>query len=592
MVDTPRDSYVFSAFKVWAVFGGGSDGRGGTLPETRIDDVIGVTATFGLNSIPAATLILAPGINAATSTSGSNPASFHKLRKEGRPKLREPVKVYLQIKTTDGTKNKMVSDDKMLIFDGYFAGVGYRRANNSVNFTVHLIHWLDDLNCSSMASGNWFPGAPFDLAEGAVAHSVNQVGGGSGADGSTGMVPNIDPSGRIINSTNVQFDLWGNCLKPIFEVIADWPPPTYRGQTVEKNDAAKAALNKMPGIGASTYTPLKLDLSGTDQNAAAYGVTEAILKASTESYDYSTFWGKLIGDWAAQFFFAVSPAVEFAHPIPFFGGLKWEPGMKTIYADEYNHADFMANCAQILEEVSIFVSASSQSGAPAAGEPVTYMPRPNFEPNGWYPKNKQDRRGMLMIKSLPSWLDNYGHHGDYTQGSTGQVNSVPGDGMNPRHGAPAVLPTPEELSHTTQLISDRFAEHWYKTELLQSRYGEMSGKLRFDIAPGSIIKIEPAKNVMRDLPDNDINMYATVVQVSYAINAEQAQAGTSFSLAHIRTEAENNDPALTTCEMCGGVNRPPLYNNAWKGGPLVVAPAPAPNFGSEFRGPGGGTRPS
>jgi hypothetical protein len=195
---------------------------------------------------------------------------------------------------------------------------------------------------------------------------------------------------------------------------------------------------------------------------------------------------------------------------------------------------------------------------------------------------------MILIKNLPGWLDRYGFNGGYSPGTTGLIDDTNGDNMNPNHGAPPTEPPPEDLSGTKQLISDRFAEHWYKTELLQARYGEMSGKLRFDIAPGSIIKIEPPKNAMRELPDNSINMYATVVQVSYAINSEQAQAGTSFSLAHIRTEAENNDTQLTTCETCGNENRPPIYNKAWKGGPLVIAPAGPADFGSEFRGPGGG----
>lgn len=585
MASTPKDTYVFSTFKLWAVFGGGTDGRGGTIPETVVNDVIRVTATFGLNAIPAATLTLAPGINATTNA----PATFHTLRKQGRPKLRERVRVYLQINTSDGKKSKMPSSDRMLIFDGYYAGVGYQRANNSVNLTVHVIHWLDDLNCSSMASGNWFPGAPFDLAEGACAYSVSVTGGGGGI-APICIAPSIDPHGAIINESNITSDLWDLCLKPLMATIADWPPPMFRGETPQKNDAAAAALQKMPGIGAGTYTPLALDFSGTNPFAAAQGVETAIRKASTETYAYSTFWGKLIGEWGSQFFFAISPAVEFAYPIPFFGGLKWEPGMKTIYADEYNHADLMANCAQILEEVSIFVSSSNQSGVIAPGQPKMATPKGNFEPSGWYPKANQDRRGMMLVKNVPAWLDNYGHHGDYTQGSTGMTGQQCGDGMNPNHGQPAVLPTPEELSHTLQPISDRFAEHWYKTELLQSRYGEMSGKLRFDIAPGSIIKIEPPKEVMRNLPDNDINMYATVVQVSYAIDAEQAQAGTAFSLAHIRTEDENNDPLITKCQSCGNANRPPLYEQPWRGGPLVILPDTTAPFGSDFRGPGGGTR--
>jgi hypothetical protein len=87
----------------------------------------------------------------------------------------------------------------------------------------------------------------------------------------------------------------------------------------------------------------------------------------------------------------------------------------------------------------------------------------------------------------------------------------------------------------------------------------MSGKLRFDIAPGSVVAIETAPT---DREAQDI-LFATVTQVAFAIDAERAAAGTSFTLAHIRTSAENEDPTLTSV-------RSPLYKAIWKGAPLAV----------------------
>jgi hypothetical protein len=110
-------------------------------------------------------------------------------------------------------------------------------------------------------------------------------------------------------------------------------------------------------------------------------------------------------------------------------------------------------------------------------------------------------------------------------------------------------------------VLDRFAEQWFKTELLQQRYGEFSGKLRFDIAPGSVIKIKAPTENMPQLSDNT-DMIATVVQVSFSINAENANAGTAFSVSHIRSPAENDD------RLIAGSDTPPLYNERWAGGPL------------------------
>ena len=128
--------------------------------------------------------------------------------------------------------------------------------------------------------------------------------------------------------------------------------------------------------------------------------------------------------------------------------------------------------------------------------------------------------------------------------------SPPPDWLLPADIAPAM----------SNKVATRFAEHFYKSEFLSQRYGELSGKLRFDIAPGSIVKIElPTAEI-----ESDGAMIAAVTQVSYAINAERALAGTSFGLSYIRTEDEDKDTTLVSQEYA------PLYGegNKWPGGPL------------------------
>jgi hypothetical protein len=107
----------------------------------------------------------------------------------------------------------------------------------------------------------------------------------------------------------------------------------------------------------------------------------------------------------------------------------------------------------------------------------------------------------------------------------------------------------------------KYATHWYMSEILQQRYGELSGPLRFDIAPGSIVKIEtPIRD--REHETNNENLYASVMSVTFAINADKATAGTSFSIAHTRTQEElDSDYSTDTA---------PLYGKTkWLGGPLA-----------------------
>ena len=104
---------------------------------------------------------------------------------------------------------------------------------------------------------------------------------------------------------------------------------------------------------------------------------------------------------------------------------------------------------------------------------------------------------------------------------------------------------------------------------MQLRYGELSGILRFDIAPGSILKIDTptAENRLTGIGKNFV--VATVTSVSFVIDSERGIAGTSFGLGHIRQPNEETKEKFTTAG-------PPMYSKnpaaptAWYGGPLAV----------------------
>jgi hypothetical protein len=556
--------YVFSSFKVSARIG-----------EIEFPDVVSVSATFGLNSIPSATLMVATGREVRSNLQ----ATIHEAKDRLRP--RDPAVVTLTIETGGGDRRKSPAGE-YVIFRGYYVGIGYQRSFNASNYVLYLVHWIDDLNNSSMLNGNWFPGAPYDLAQNAAYALVDPiVGAGAVAPGAQrwSTVPAIDPDGQIITPSNIQSDLWLNVLRPAFTAIANFPSPRYQtereGQT---NSAALSALNRMPGeIGQEYYTPLALDISGLESNNIQYSVQAAISKEALESFAYTTYWSKLVGEYASQFFFAISPSVEFALPVPFFAGGR-QPYV-TVEADDYGYANFNANMSQLLESVDVFYSPQPSFTNYTVGG-GTPPPPSLISPLGYYPPQvNQERRGLKLLKEPPGWMTNFVCDAAYAGRSTGTTSRAVGDTMSPQTGENSPPPNwlrPDDALQEQQgsRALFRFAEHWYKTELLSQRYGEMSGRLRFDIAPGSIIQIEVPPRDRRPggwfVGPPDDSMYATVTQVSYMINAEKATAGTSFALAHIRTAAENTADNFTNCENCSTPARPPLYRHPWRGAPLAV----------------------
>ena len=235
--------------------------------------------------------------------------------------------------------------------------------------------------------------------------------------------------------------------------------------------------------------------------------------------------------------------------------------------------------SQVLESVDIFYgpqpSITNYANGGTTGRPPTLI-----SPLGFYPlQTNQNKKGMKLLKEPPGWMTNFIPESVFAGRSSGVTAKPVGDTMAPQKGESRPpddwLPPEEALrEQITSNALSRFAEHFFKTEVLSQRFGELSGKLRFDIAPGSSVQIETPP---RDKPPGgwfssppEDSLYATVTQVSYVINAEKATAGTSFALSHIRSHGENNDKLYTNCETCSSPERPPLYKKAWTGGPLAL----------------------
>lgn len=613
------EPFIRTEFELEAVF---KHRRGG---ETTFKDIVSMSATFALNAIPTAALEVAAGLE----VSKNKPATIHKVIEKLEP--RDRCLVYLTIKSTEGRRetpiNDGMRDGKYIVFDGYYAGIGYQRSHNHCNYSINLIHWLDDLNCSSMLNGDWSQGSPHDLAQAASAIVVSDLTGGGGGQvnrGGVGVrgVPLIDnkwpkpgDQSLIVTSTNMEKDLWEKVIKKIFEAVCklrhprlqcrkpeesdETPPPGGDSnapsglEPKDNNEAALQALRRMPGDAPAKYrAKLPLNLHGlTEGEPFSYmslSAHDGLNRMIMNGMAYNSFWSKLVGELAPSFLFAISPGVTFAQAIPFFPGL--HTPYVTISGDEYNYANFVTNCAHMLSSIVIYWAPQGDGAQATMGGRIAAI-HGYCRPAGMYPVDPKDHDhhwGNIMVRDPPAWLANP----VYTMGYV-RENHFNHDGRSayaPQKGSetnPEAKDKHREVENTylneskddvdgkNLNVYDRFAAHWYKSAVLGQRYGELSGKLRFDIAPGSIVKIEPPGTA---IGQERTSMYGAVVQVSFAINAEQHTAGTSFSLSHVRTEKENDITNKDSrVHYVGTV--PPIYKkeppgSPWPGGPLVVGQEP------------------
>lgn len=549
------DPYVSADFSVVATFYDPANNS----KVVVMRDIVSISASFALNTIPTATIIAGVGYNPLRPGGGA--ATIH----GSLDKLEQRQRVVVELTITGGAGNttKIPPPGKYKIFDGFLAGIGIQRSYNQFNYVLNLIHWLDDLNNSSMVAGNWFPGVPDDYTALALQQGV----------GASGPVQNSGPSVTINKNEfalgNITSDLWEKSIKPVFRGIAAAGGALTLAPNPELiNNAALDALNRMPG-NSSNYTPLAF-LSNNDISGA---IATYFVRSIKNTVGQTSFWGKLISDICPQFLFAISPAVDWALPIPFCSGLRWQPGGIEINIDDYSHANCNANMSQIIESVNILYPITTQNGSDRRspnGPPIirSYAPAAQYPPQTIIDQNPKRKRGLRLFKQPPIWFEHLadGALAGGLSGGNASTAAAPAPAGGQQGGNQP--PTAASQYPVNKTLIENFAKQWFINEVLQHRYGEISGPIRFDIAPGSIVKIGlPPSDPMAVSPGESI--VASVIGVSYVINSERAFAGTSFTLAHTKTQDENDS---ATTDFVG--DTPPLYRTGWPGGPLAVREQP------------------
>ena len=535
-----------------------------------IDDVVQFASSFSLNAIPTASLLVAVGQNLKT----EQLATIHEAlnAEDGSSNIftkQIPATVYMKtyVASEEDTDTQVArysleqfEDDSFRgfkVFEGDVVGVGFRRTTTGAHFTIHLLHWLGRLNYSSALSASSHPGNPGSFTYPAVFRALGGTSGTTGAGESLATwVPAV--SSKIIDDAALE-DLWGGVLHKWIELIASDDPLDLSiggegGGNPDIIDAISRIGPNEDGI------PLQLDYEGDNAELLREGITQALTQETFGSWVNTTIWGKLVGEWAPAYWFSIAPRVEDALIVPFAGGLQVTP-WKTITTDDYSYADMNAQMHQVLRGVGIAQPIGYATGVDMG------LSTPAVDIGGLagYFGPEDIDTGMILLKDAPRWLsdpivpylataDVEGNGASKTT-QTGADETDTGDGVNSNIAS---------IITDQQNLLSKYAQQWYILESLKGRIGELAGKIRFDIAPGSNVLIESggARNVAVDKTVQE-NVYATVMTVSYIVNAEAQKAGTSFTLAHIRTEEENKSPATS-------IEKPALYADAWRGAFIVT----------------------
>jgi hypothetical protein len=543
------------------------------------------TTTFATNEIPKATVVLAIGRDARTD-------ELAKIA-ETAPTLTTMLDAKITFHPVGDFDDRGTAwpDEPQVIFEGYFTGFSFRKMHGKVQVSVNLIHWLADLGFSSSLSSVLHTSNPGIILAPAV---LTNNAGGSGLPRFAPAHINYDTVAEFVDT-----DLWQS-IKTWFCALAQWKGLELKVDQCEGtgdasvNTRALKALKRIEGPAQPASDPdsdtaaedcskpykyaqkLPLDIGGQPQVADA--VAGAIAFTTMESYYHQTFWDVLVKGFLPQFALALVPMIDRALVVADLPGWRGDgppppppkPGeqaaedtryWKVIGTDEYVATEQSAKLPRPLRGIGIY------SAVESVVNPQTTTENYDAQLGGCFVSDSnEDADGTVLYVSAPRWLLNVPSEGPYAGAVSGNKNQTPTKSATHGDSAPVAKPeakSPGELSESVSGLMTQYAHALFTQNTLRGRSAIISGKLRFDIAPGSHVKIKGSPEKFLKATDQlAADVYGTVQRVTIGIDAESKTAMTSFVILYNRNDAENE------AERTSIADHPLFGDDVFQGAPL------------------------
>jgi hypothetical protein len=522
--------------KVWAVVNG------------EELDVSSFRIRYAINEIPVGNLTFNLGINAVTGRS----AAIQSLKGIDN---QTKIEVWTEIKASaNAIADKKIPNGKFKIFEGYTAGTeGFRKsANGNIEFGVGVLGWLFDLNNSSVLSGRFFADTPIQIFRVFDANTTS-------ATDNQGR-----PQYNILGMASALTDFVQKPWRNISSILANICETELVGKWREIGSANKAALK---ALGRITGSDIKGSSSAANKIVEGKLLFEKIIKSSllnqavaanaltnifsVQGLTGSSVWDKIL-QLASTFQFYLIPNVEAATCVPLV--FQNKNIYKTITADECFEIDIQASAPQQIAGLILLNSATTTTNAFSNPESVLYPVFASDPKLLLGPKKASEIPGKILVREMPDFFRSAPVASGW---ASPVINSQKVEGK----GLDEAKKKDEEgrKRHEEMQLSDlgnQIATNWFYNELYKGRIGNLTSPLRFDIGPGSSVKLS---GIGEKTPNFSRNIYSCVVSVTLNFSADPGQAFTQFTLAHCRSETEKDN----------SLDKSPIYADKWFGTYLV-----------------------
>jgi len=245
----------------------------------------------------------------------------------------------------------------------------------------------------------------------------------------------------------------------------------------------------------------------------------------------------MIGSILPDFGMAFVPTAQTAYMAPVLSVAR--DAAVTISPNEYVDFNLKAMSQRPLYGVAVMGSFTTATVTKAPGEGKMCVGA-NFIAKADNGDPLTDR--MWLFVKAPMWMDDWVNwdpsalEGD---SSVSKMISKPSHALSV--DTAAVDRDPDSETDDWNNVMEKYAQMIYATNTLRGRDGVITGKLRFDICPGTTIRVQSKSEIHSDGVDQlATDLIGFVARVTVAINAEISSAVTTLELTNIRTDAENN----------------------------------------------------
>lgn len=484
--------------------------------------VVSATLEHSLNQVPVASVTVPVGLK----ISKDNEADINTLTIPNRAKVKLILSGTGKPHPTGVVAQPSGNITNQVIFEGYITAVHNHISVQSVSTTLVIFHWLDDLDISTLALGEFTKTAPgdwFSIDNSPAVNLAVEFPYGLGTGTNSFLTP----------SDIIKLDWWEGILKPGIEFKITSPLHRFINMQTSKpvNTFVRSAISRIESQGRlylNSSATASIDIPAILNNIGNI-FTNVIMRADGGSSAFE----KLIS-LAKEFRFILAPGIGTKNARL----IEYNPVgkvIKTITESEFDFGSSSPNPTVVPAAVLLFSST-------AIPTPIDISPKDSKGVDqgfvGQYPsaaavKSSGVALGPFLVLPVPSWLEQ-GLSGPYTFTNKGLIISPAG---SPKAGAASSTATPISGQIPGSSFADSYAQALYFDALFAAKTQDIVCGFRTDIELGDCIALTFSKNVT----NTKIKRRGMVNSIIYNFTAgESPTINTTYKLKHVFEEAEAN----------------------------------------------------